>query len=229
MTAPAPFEARFEAPFEAPPATTEGILAALVADGALREPLLGDLAEEFAARCAQHGAAQARRWYRGQAVRSAPHLVAACWWPARAARRRRLGALLAGVAGGYLTLLLLHQAAQLVAGVLVGGAGAAGWAFAACSLAAAGGCAVIGGYVAARALPDAPLAAALALAAACGALAVAGMLVNGGVAPLWYWGGVQLLLLPLGACLGGLVRAREQARRRVRAQLRRGRPRDARA
>jgi hypothetical protein len=38
------------------------------------------------------------------------------------------------------------------------------------------------------------------------------MLVNGGVMPLWYWGGLQLLLLPLGACLGGLVRAREQAR-----------------
>jgi hypothetical protein len=70
---------------------------------------------------------------------------------------------------------------------------------------------MLGGLVAARALPDAPLAAALALAVGCGTLAVTGMLINGGVMPLWYWGGLQLLLAPLGACLGGLLRARQQA------------------
>lgn len=198
------------------------MLGALIADGALREPFLGDLAEEFAAQCAQHGTARARRWYRGQAAWSAPHLVVACWWPAPTVRRRRLGALFAGVAGGYLTLLLLHQAAQLMAGLLLtyaghatGGPAIGGWAFVACSLAAGAGCAVLGGYVAARALTDAPLAAALTLAATCGALAVTGMLVNGGVTPLWYWVGLQLLLLPIGACLGGLVRAREQARQQA--------------
>lgn len=191
-----------------PPAITECAVGALVADRALREAFLGDLAEEFAAHCAQHGAARARRWYRGQAARSAPYLIAACWWPATRTRRRRLGALLAGVTAGYLTLLLLHQAAQLMAGLLLT---YAGWVFVACSLAAGAGCAVLGGYVAARALPDAPLAAAFTLAVVCGALAVTGMLVNGGVMPLWYWGGLQLLLLPLGACLGGLLRARQQA------------------
>jgi hypothetical protein len=198
----------------APPAGTERALGALVADRALRDALLGDLAEEYAERWARHGAASARAWYRGQAARSAPHLVWACWWPRPAARGRRAAALLAGVAGGYLTFLLLHQAAQLAAGLLLAAAGgAAGWAFAACSLAAGAGCAVLAGGVAARALPDAPLAGALTLAVVCGALAVAGMAVNGGVAPLWYWGGLHLLLLPVGACVGGVARARRTARR----------------
>lgn len=203
-------------PVEAPPAITECLLGALVADRALREPFLGDLAEEFGARCAEHGAARARRWYRGQAARSVPFLVAACWWPAPAARSRRLGALLAGVAGGYLTLLLLHQAAQVAAGLLLTTAGAPpGWAFAACSLGASAGCAVLGGAVAARTLPDAPLAAALTLALVCAALGVAGVLLNGDFAPLWYWGGLQLLVLPAGACLGGggVLRARQPPRR----------------
>ena len=198
----------------APPVITECAVGALAADCALRDAFLGDLAEEFADQCEQHGAAHARRWYRGQAVRSVPYLVAACWWPAPGVRCQRLRALLGGVVGGYLTLLLLHEVAQQVAGRLLihVGHGAANWAFVPCSLAAGVGCAVLGGHVAARALPDAPLAAALTLAAVCGALAMTGMLINGGIMPLWYWGGLQLLLAPVGACLGGLLRAQHQAR-----------------
>lgn len=82
--------------------------------------------------------------------------------------------------------LLTHQAAQMVAERLLisVGHGAANWAFVPCSLAAGVGCAVLGGHVAARALPDAPLASALALAVVCGALAVTGMVINRGVMPL---------------------------------------------
>lgn len=197
-----------------PPAITECAVGALITDPAQREAVLGDLAEEFAARCDEQGMAHARRWYRGQAVRSAPSFVSAYWWPAPAARRRRLGALLLSVAGGYLTFQLLHQAAQFAAGLLLASTGhpGVGWAFIACSLAAGAGCAMLGGSVAARALPDAPLAAALTLAVSGGALAVTGMVINGGVAPLWYWGGLQLFLLPLGACAGGVVRAAAGAR-----------------
>jgi hypothetical protein len=197
----------------APPLITEAAVGALSADCALREAFLGDLAEEFAHRCDQHGQAHARRWYRRQAIRSVPYLLAASWWPAASVRCRRLRTLLGGVVGGYLTLLLLHQAAQVAAGQLLFfvGRGASDWAFASCSLAAGVGCAVVGGLLAARTLPEAPLAAALALAASCVTLAVTGMLINGGVMPLWYWGGFQLLLAPLGACLGGLLRARQQA------------------
>jgi hypothetical protein len=195
-----------------PPALAEYAIAALVADPALREAVLGDLAEEFADRCARDGAARARSWYREQVVRSAPAFVAACWRRAPVGHRRTRP-LLTGVVGGYLALLVLHLAAQFAAGVLLTPAGVAdpAWAFVACSLVTGTGCALLGGYVAARAHPEAPLAAALTLALGCVALAATGMLVNGGAAPLWYWGGLQLLLFPLGACGGGLVRARQQA------------------
>jgi hypothetical protein len=216
VTAPSihPSNAPLPAHDETPPERIACLLGALVAEPSLREPLLGDMAEEFAERCARDGAAPARRWYRAQALRSAPHLVAACWWPHVVARRRRLGRLVVGTAGGYLTLLLLHQGVQLLAGLVLtnAGDGGASWTLAACSLAAGAAGAVLGGRVAARALPEAPLAAALTLAVLCAALAVAGMLTNGGVTPLWYWGGLQLLVLPLGACAGGLRRALRQAR-----------------
>lgn len=195
-----------------PPAFTECAVGALVAERGLRDAILGDLAEEFAERCEAHGVVPARRWYRGQAARSAPHLVAEFWWPAPPSRGRRLRALLAGVAGGYVTLLVLHQAMQMLAGMALTSAGHGGarWAFAACSLGAGSLCGVLGGDVAARALPEAPLGAALTLALVCELLGATGIVVNGGAMPLWYWGGLQLLLLPLGACLGGLLRARRQ-------------------
>ena len=197
-----------------PPRVLECVLGALVPDPALREAVLGDMAEEFAERCADQDPVQARRWYRGQAIRSVPHLLAACWWPAPAMRERRFRALLGGVVGGYLILLLLHQAAQQVGGVLLtrGGHGIGGWAGVTSSLGAGVTCALFGGYVAARALPAAPLAPALGLAGVCVALAVAGIAINGGATPLWYWVGLQLLLFPLGACAGGVLRAaRRQA------------------
>jgi hypothetical protein len=128
-----------------------------------------------------------------------------------AARRRRLGRLAAGTVAGYLTLLLLAQGAQLLGGLLLTDGGV-GWTSAAFTLLASAAGAVLGGRVAARALPGAPLTAALTLAVLCGALAVGGMLANGGITPLWYWGGLQFLVLPLGACAGGLWRALAQAR-----------------
>ncbi len=200
-------------PDPSPPALAEVALGALVADAALREAVLGDLAELFAAHRERHGTTRARRWYRAQAVRSAPALVAATWWPAPARRARRLGALAAGVAGSVVLVQLVHQAAQLLAAAGLAAAGLAthGWPHAAASLAAGAGCGVLGGYVAARALRDAPLAGALALAAACAALAVVGIAVNDGGTPLWYWVGLQLLILPVGACGGGLLRARHAA------------------
>ena len=68
-----------DAPALTPPPLAERALGALVADALLREAVLGDLAEEFAERCALHGPARARRWYRVQAARSAPPLLAATW------------------------------------------------------------------------------------------------------------------------------------------------------
>jgi hypothetical protein len=202
-----------ERPAPVPPPLVEMAVGALVADGALREAILGDLAEEFALRCERHGAPHARRWYRGEAARSALPLVAAAWWPAPRERTRRVAVLATAVIGGSVLLQLIHQAAQLLAMLTLAAAGVAsqgpaGGTAVACSLVAALAAGVLGGYAAARMARRAPLAAALALALACGAFAVVGMLVNGGATPLWYWVGVQLLLLPVGACAGGFLRVR---------------------
>jgi len=59
----------------APPRFLEQLLASLGATPAFREPLLGDLAEEFALRAARDGTQAARGWYRREALRSAPHLL----------------------------------------------------------------------------------------------------------------------------------------------------------
>ncbi|MDQ2668614.1 MAG: hypothetical protein M3Z05_21850 [Gemmatimonadota bacterium] len=176
---------------------TECAVGALIANRELREAFLGDIAEEFAAHSAQHGALRAKRWYRAQAARSAPYLMARCWWPAPRMRCRNLGALLAGVTSGYVALQLLHQAAQSLVGLLLtshneGIVGTSSWSFVAFSLAAGAGSAVLGGCVTGRTFADAPLAGAFSLAVTCCVLGVSGMLMNGGVTPLWYWIGLQL-------------------------------------
>lgn len=53
----------------------ETLLSALAGDAPYREAILGDLAEEFAIRVEEQGVDEARRWYRRQAARTAPHLL----------------------------------------------------------------------------------------------------------------------------------------------------------
>jgi hypothetical protein len=57
------------------PSTPERLLEGLGAEADFRDALLGDLAEEYAIRLAYDGPAAARRWYRGEALRVAPHLL----------------------------------------------------------------------------------------------------------------------------------------------------------
>src|SRR4051794_16797389 len=54
----------------------ERLLCNLGADPAFVEAVLGDLAEERAARTSTDGASAARLWYAREALRSMPHLVA---------------------------------------------------------------------------------------------------------------------------------------------------------
>jgi hypothetical protein len=54
----------------------ERLLHRLGADPSFVDAVLGDLAEERAARTSTHGARSARLWYAREALRSAPHLVA---------------------------------------------------------------------------------------------------------------------------------------------------------
>jgi hypothetical protein len=58
-----------------PSPRVEALLYALGADAPYRDAILGDLAEEFAIRVEEQGSGEARRWYRRQAIRTAPHLL----------------------------------------------------------------------------------------------------------------------------------------------------------
>jgi len=58
-----------------PSPRVEALLAALAADAPYRDAILGDLAEEFAIRVEEQGVVEARRWYRLQALRTAPHVL----------------------------------------------------------------------------------------------------------------------------------------------------------
>jgi hypothetical protein len=61
------------------PRRAEQLLDVLGAHPALRDAVVGDLAEEFASLVQTHGIVAARRWYLLEALRAAPHLVLD-WW-----------------------------------------------------------------------------------------------------------------------------------------------------
>ncbi|MCY7380042.1 MAG: hypothetical protein LH467_11995 [Gemmatimonadaceae bacterium] len=91
----------------------ECLLEALGADPAFADAVLGDLTEEHARRAARDGARTARWWYVGEALRSAPHLLASAVRHASWRRRARLSA--------YIAAVLLAPAVAVIA--LFGGNG----------------------------------------------------------------------------------------------------------
>lgn len=58
-----------------PPRAAETLLAGLVADGGVRDAMLGDLAEEFEDRCSHIGPRGAVSWYWRQALAAVPPLL----------------------------------------------------------------------------------------------------------------------------------------------------------
>ena len=58
-----------------PPRLAEAVLESLGAQPEFRDDVLGDLAEELAIRAEWDGERAARRWYYGEALRVAPHLL----------------------------------------------------------------------------------------------------------------------------------------------------------
>ena len=83
---------------------TERALLTLGADPAFVDAVLGDLAEESAARAARDGVGAARRWYAREALHAAPHLVRhALWRVVRRGSARQRAALAAAGAGVCLT------------------------------------------------------------------------------------------------------------------------------
>ena len=99
----------------------EQLLDVLGAESPLAEDVIGDLAEEYAARQARDGTAAARWWYARQATCAVPHLLWSALRHGRPAARRRLLVFMAGTALATLTVVVAVRAidgapARLVAG-----------------------------------------------------------------------------------------------------------------
>lgn len=77
---------------------SERILLAFGADPRYLESVLGDLAEEYAERCAHHGPRAAQLWYAREVLRSAPYVVRSALKHGSPAARARLAMSLAVVA-----------------------------------------------------------------------------------------------------------------------------------
>lgn len=89
------------------------LFAALGADPAFVEAVLGDLAEEHALRSARDGARAARTWYVQEALRSAPHLVASAVRCSSARTRAKFIAV-AGIVAAIVAALMAFDTAASV-------------------------------------------------------------------------------------------------------------------
>ncbi len=199
-----------------PPRTTELLLEALGAESGFREALVGDMAEEFASRVERDGAGAARRWYRREALRAAPHLLRD--WTRRAHARDvryltgvALSAYVLTAAIGWFVVLLAYGVISAL-GVTVTAPPSAGGNTWLLLLALMAGLvsAPTAGYIAASLGRRAPLVCALALGGAWSCLTFAAQTIGGGM-PLWFRIAVVVVVLS-GTALGGALRVVASAR-----------------
>jgi hypothetical protein len=188
-----------------PSPRVEALLHALGADAPYREAILGDLAEEFAIRAEEQGVAEARRWYRRQAIRTAPHLLHQ--WALRLTGfdiAQLLAFTFIYLFVGTAIRLAMQTAVVLSFGVrpdnlyvvgfawhdlVMAGAPDVAFGYLACAIAF-----VLVGYVLCRLEPRAPLATAVVVGCAVAGVSGAGLALNDGL-PLW----LRLTLPPLFA------------------------------
>lgn len=194
-----------------PPMLPEIIIVELTPDASIRDAVLGDLEEEFHARCAAAGSAAAASWYWKAALSSAPPLALA------SLRRAGLASwawsilgVLVGLAA-LMTLLLLvsngwtylteatRAAADSVASLLV-------------SIALGTACAAAAGWLAAGIGRRARLVSAVALGMLFLALNLAAVARGSSQEPLWYWVTFGVAVL-VGSTVGGLIHPRSRIRR----------------
>ncbi len=160
------------------PRRVERVLEAFGADTEFRDAVIGDLAEEFAIRAREDGVGAARRWYYRESLRVAPYLLRD-WW--RGLRSDEVWHLTKAVGVAGAALITLDIVTRVVLFAVDPGlvslwkalyAMGDGWVFVFPALmllwTVVDG--VFGGYVAARLGRRAPLATALALAAAAAAV-----------------------------------------------------------
>jgi len=199
-----------------PPRLMEQLLASLGATADFRDPLLGDLAEEHARRAAADGPRAAGRWYRREALRTAPHLLRD---GVRHLHARDVAHLAGVVFSAWvllqatlaLVVLPLLFAALSILGITLPTLArgplpwtdpvAGGAALVAGTLAA-----TLGGRIAGALHGRAPLVGALALGATWAVLALVVGTFGGGI-PLWYRALVPVVTLA-GATAGGLLAVR---------------------
>ena len=99
----------------------ERLLSRIGADPAFVDAVLGDLAEERAARTITDGARAARLWYAREALRSMPHLVASAMRGESGRRRARLVLSLAAIAFAATFAIQAALAARAPALLVAGG------------------------------------------------------------------------------------------------------------
>ncbi len=195
-----------------PPRVAERLLASLGADPYLRDVVLGDLAEEFAARTASDGERSARRWYVGEAIRNIPFFLRS--W--RRGLRWRKVSRLVGIAASTYALLV-------VIGLGVGSVGLALWTILRLPpfelrhlmltggevvylipLAVAAVISVLGGAIAAWLDAETPIVSALTFGCLyAGAFIVGATATDFG--PLWYRVTVPVVFV-VGTVVGSLLR-----------------------
>jgi hypothetical protein len=194
-----------------PPRTAELLLESLGASPRLREPLLGDLTEEFAVRAERDGVDAARRWYHREALRAAPHLL----WDAIGSLRGREVWRIAGIVfASYCFAAMLAFVASMMAGAVMQTFGIAAGRFSNPSdwlfylgfvLGAA--CTTTGGAIAAWLDTRTPLVSALALGVAWSIASFVSLTMGQSGAPGWFRF-VAPLAIVAGTMVGGVLRVR---------------------
>lgn len=194
-----------------PPRLAEAIVQALVADPALREAALGDLAEEYALVAGTRGLAAARGWYWSQVVRSAASLSMLGMTPGIVPWLRVIGSIVLG----YVLLAAMVMEADFWLRTWLGGAGAPPWLLSVASLTAGVACAVVTGHVNAMVAGRVRVFPAAALGVLCVAISAFLLAHGGDGSPLWYQVALMVVVLP-SLVLGALLRAWRESRRRRR-------------
>jgi hypothetical protein len=179
------------------------VLSGTVSDPVARDAIAGDLIEEHRERRSSRGALGASIWMLRQLVLSLPHLAALA--PRRDgpcfewSRIYRFYATLAALVG--ISVVLIELLARLAA-LPISPLGAVA-AFAASAAAT-----MFAGFLAARIAKRAPLVAAISVGLIGTGIGVGILLLDDVRAPLVYWVGVVVAIIP-AAIAGGLARARQ--------------------
>lgn len=196
-----------------PPRTAERLLEALGARADFRDPLLGDMDEEYMDRAERDGERAARRWYWRESLRTAPHLLYDWGRSLRARDVRRLGSVV--LAGYFFTMMLVALGVAIAdsitdaVGITVRATQAPAAAPIIVGMSLGVVSSLVAGYIAAWLDERAPLASAatLGLVWSVGSLVVSLLTSGAHDTPLWFRLAAPVVLM-FSTTLGGVLRVR---------------------